>query len=145
MGLPDDSWHLRYYEYSYLFYITFTACFVAFYILIYCVKVPTRRFTNLKEILQNDPIINSYQFRTPEKLPKRPFTFGQTTVPQHNLTSTRMKMKKEESVKLMYTQLMKVISQLIFVYIFSFNFILVFILFVNKQLTCKKVVHNVNK
>ena len=108
MGLPDDSWHLRYYEYSYLFYITFTACFVAFYILIYCIKVPTRRFTNLKDILENDPIINSYKFRTPEKLPKKPFTFGQTTVPQDNLIQSRMKMKKEESVKLMYNQLLKV-------------------------------------
>ena len=113
MGLPDDSWHLRYYEYSYLFYITFTACFVAFYILIYCIKVPTRRFTNLRDILENDPIINSYKFRTPEKLPKKPFTFGQTTVPQDNLISSRMKTKKEDSVKLMYNQLLKVEQKVI--------------------------------
>ena len=63
MALPDDSWHLKYYESSYLYYILFTACIVAFYIGVYCLKVPTRRFTNLKEILENDPVINSYKFR----------------------------------------------------------------------------------
>ena len=62
MGLPDASWHLRYFEYSYLFYIAFTFSIVAFYVLVYCLKVPTRRFTNLKEILENDPVLNSYRF-----------------------------------------------------------------------------------
>ena len=61
MGLPEESWHVRYFEYSYLFYVIFGFGIVAFYVLVYCMKVPTRRFTNLKDILENDPILNSYR------------------------------------------------------------------------------------
>ena len=61
MGLPEESWHVRYFEYSYLFYVIFGFGIVAFYVLVYCLKVPTRRFTNLKDILENDPILNSYR------------------------------------------------------------------------------------
>ena len=61
MGLPEESWHVRYFEYSYLFYVIFGFGIVAFYVLVYCLKVPTRRFTNLKDILENDPILNGYR------------------------------------------------------------------------------------
>ena len=56
MRLKDDPWHLKYYEYSYLYYIGFATIVVAFFVVIYCVKVPTRRFPNLKDILDNDPV-----------------------------------------------------------------------------------------
>ena len=98
MGLPDDSWHLKYYEQSYLFYILFTTCVIAFYVAVYCLKTPTRRFTNLREILETDPVINSYKFRSSvHQEGRRTFVhFGQTSVPEWNLPGNRQKPETEK-------------------------------------------------
>ena len=38
MVLEDMSWHLRYYEYSYMYYILGSAFLCLAYTIIYCVK-----------------------------------------------------------------------------------------------------------
>jgi len=51
------SWHLRYYNYSFLIYVALSAAVVGFYVLVYCLKVPVNRVPRLEEILREDPII----------------------------------------------------------------------------------------
>ncbi len=112
MRLKDDSWHIKYFEYSYLFYIAFAALVVAFFVAIYCLKVPTRRFPNLQDILDNDPVslrvsfgssnkyrncetqvINAFQFQScDEELEE--MRHAQTSVPLHNLPSHRLAEQK---------------------------------------------------
>ena len=49
MWIMDDlSWHLRYYNYSFLVYIMFGVFLVGFYVTIYCTRMPTNRFPNLR-------------------------------------------------------------------------------------------------
>ena len=51
------SWHLRYNEYSFLFYVSFCVLVVLFYVLLYCLRVPINRVPNLESILDADPVI----------------------------------------------------------------------------------------
>ena len=53
----DISWHLRYYEISFLFYVGFSVIIVGFYALVYCLKMPANRIPRLEEIIDADPII----------------------------------------------------------------------------------------
>lgn len=107
MGLPDDSWHIRYYEYSYFYYIGFTVIFCAIYAIFYCAKVPTRRFANLRDILENDPIINSFRFQSPISEDQK-IIAGQTMVPERNYTENRMKKRKEEKILNVNNQVRKI-------------------------------------
>ena len=53
----DISWHLRYYDYSFLAYVGFCVAIVLFYVLVYCLRVPINRVPNLESILEDDPVI----------------------------------------------------------------------------------------
>ena len=53
----DISWHLRYYEISFLFYVGFSVIIVGFYALVYCLKMPANRIPHLEQILDEDKII----------------------------------------------------------------------------------------
>ncbi len=57
MTAKDISWHLRYYEYSFLIYVGLCVVVVLAYVLIYCFKVPVNRVPNLESILEEDPVI----------------------------------------------------------------------------------------
>ena len=52
------SWHLRYYEYSYMYYILGSAALCLAYTVIYCVKMPVNKIKNLKDVIDFDPQIN---------------------------------------------------------------------------------------
>ena len=58
--MQDISWHLRYYEYSFMFYISFSAGIVFIYIMIYCLKVPAQQIPNLEEIIATDAEITDF-------------------------------------------------------------------------------------
>lgn len=59
MDLEDqESWHLRYFDYSFFIYITFAVLIITVYLLFYCVRTPTQKIRNLADILQDDPVIN---------------------------------------------------------------------------------------
>ena len=58
MVLEDMSWHLRYYEYSYMYYIVGSAALCLAYAVIYCVKMPVNKIKNLKDVIDFDPQIN---------------------------------------------------------------------------------------
>ena len=49
------SWHLRYYEYSYMYYIVGSAVLCLTYTIIYCVKMPVNKIKNLKDVIDYDP------------------------------------------------------------------------------------------
>ena len=55
MVLEDMSWHLRYYEYSYMYYIVGSAVLCLTYTIIYCVKMPVNKIKNLKDVIDYDP------------------------------------------------------------------------------------------
>ena len=55
MVLEDMSWHLRYYEYSYMYYILGSAALCLAYTVIYCVKMPVNKIKNLKDVIDYDP------------------------------------------------------------------------------------------
>ena len=55
----DISWHLKYYESSFLIYVTFAALIVSFYAIFYCIKVPAQRIPDLRDIIDNDDYINA--------------------------------------------------------------------------------------
>ncbi len=62
MVLEDMSWHLKYYEYSFMYYIGGCFGLVMFYVLLYCFKVPVNRIPNLQDVIDNDPTINEGLF-----------------------------------------------------------------------------------
>ena len=61
VGLDLDvvSWHMRYYETSFLIYVWFAAFIVALYAVFYCLKVPAHRIPDLKDIIDNDDALNA--------------------------------------------------------------------------------------
>ena len=51
MGLPDDSWHIRYFEYSYMYYISFAFVIVMIYSVFYCIRASATPFGTLRDIV----------------------------------------------------------------------------------------------
>ena len=97
MVLPDDSWHIKYFEFSYFYYIGWTTALVFIYSVYYCVRAP-RSIGSLKDILDHDPIINGFEFSEPAKKSQK-IVFSSTSVPQHNLPQNREKNEKKEANK----------------------------------------------
>ena len=97
MVLPDDSWHIKYFEFSYFYYIGWTTVLVFIYSVYYCVRAP-RSIGRLKEILDQDPIINGFELSNPTK-ESRKVVFSSTSVPQHNLPQNRENPEKKEATK----------------------------------------------
>ena len=95
MVLPDDSWHIKYFEFSYFYYIGWTTVLVFIYSVYYCVRAP-RSIGRLKDILDQDPIINGFEFKEPAKKSQK-IVFSSTSVPQHNLPQNREKNEKKEA------------------------------------------------
>jgi hypothetical protein len=62
MALEDMSWHIKYFELSFMYYICGAAALVAFYLMIYCLKMPIHKIPNLRDIIDNDPTINEGLF-----------------------------------------------------------------------------------
>ena len=95
MVLPDDSWHIKYFEFSYFYYIGWTTVLVFIYSVYYCIRAP-RSIGRLKDILDQDPIINGFEFKEPAKKSQK-IVFSSTSVPQHNLPQNREKNEKKEA------------------------------------------------
>ena len=54
------SWHLRYYDFSFLIYLAVCFVLIAAYLTIYCVKAPTdQRLAELKDIIDHDPVVTA--------------------------------------------------------------------------------------
>ena len=66
--MEDVSWHIRYYEYSFLFYIAFSAAVISIYVAVYCVKMPVNKIPNLQEVIDNDPVINEHLYAIVEEM-----------------------------------------------------------------------------
>ena len=62
MVLEEMSWHLRYYEFSYMYYIVGSAVLCLTYTIIYCIKMPVNKIKNLKDVIDFDPQINEGLF-----------------------------------------------------------------------------------
>ena len=62
MVLEEMSWHLRYYEYSYMYYIVGSMALCLTYTIIYCVKMPVNKIKNLRDVIDFDPQINEGLF-----------------------------------------------------------------------------------
>ena len=96
MVLPDDSWHIKYFEFSYFYYIGWTTVLVFIYSVYYCVRAP-RSIGSLKDILEQDPIINDFEFSSEPAKKSQKIVFSSTSVPQHNLPQKREKTKTKEA------------------------------------------------
>ncbi len=54
----DPSWHLRYYDFSFLIYVSACLVVVLFYVAVYCLRVPVNRIPDLHNLIDADPVIN---------------------------------------------------------------------------------------
>ena len=60
LPLSTVSWHLRYYDFSFLIYMTLCLVLIGAYLTIYCLKTPTdKRITELRDIIDHDPVVTA--------------------------------------------------------------------------------------